>query len=115
MRAPICQSIAQHENSVHRARSQIFMLGGRHLISSHTRLSFQGMTTRQEIGKAPTSHFLHAFFRQCNSPYDTSTTAIITACNRWSNMSDCESSVLKSADPASTSPATFGLSLVMKN
>ena len=36
------------------------------------------------------------------------------ALSRWSNMSDCPSSVLKSAEPASTRPATFGRSLVMK-
>ena len=35
------------------------------------------------------------------------------ATSRWSKMSDCARSFLKSAEPASTIPATFTLSFVM--
>lgn len=122
------------------ARSQCvlplqLMWGNRHLIFCHDK--------RQEIGKAPhgadeqyracvrvlagkqTCNRAPAQAPQhapdeltltpqpCTSPYETSTVARMTACSRPSNRSLCPSSVLKSALPASTSPATLGRSLVM--
>ena len=47
-------------------------------------------------------------------PYDTSTIIRMMGVSRMSNRSLCMSWFLKSADPAMTSPLTFGRSFVMK-